>query len=332
MAFAFLPGATRFHPGVRTMLTISRRATLGAFLLFALSLSGPTHALIPPCSLTGVTSLQPWHPGPDDFVGYSVSVYPTTLGNYPFMFSKGTVSLASSTILIEVLLSSKDRALAGYTPVTRFQFDGPFATIAPLPVGSYAVTSTVRRVNETNGLIELECPPRDPITYVVSVLPGMTAKAPVVEFYNATLDHYFLTQSPAEISLLDAGIAWSRTGQSFLAYVPGQADGRGQGIKRYYGLPAAGLDSHLFTWSRLEPKNSDHWLFEGANVFQIDIPDRLTGTCAGQTTPVFRLWNGRADSAHRYTTSPAIKQAMIAAGYVPEGCGPDSVVMCAPNS
>jgi hypothetical protein len=56
---------------------------------------------------------------------------------------------------------------------------------------------------------------------------------------------------------------------------------------------------------------------------------RETGTCPTGTIPVYRLWNQRADSNHRYTTRVAIKAEMLAAGYVAEGYGADGVVMCA---
>lgn len=45
--------------------------------------------------------------------------------------------------------------------------------------------------------------------------------------------------------------------------------------------------------------------------------------------PVYRLWNQRADSIHRYTTRAAIEAEMLAAGYVAEGYRADGVVMCA---
>ena len=47
---------------------------------------------------------------------------------------------------------------------------------------------------------------------------------------------------------------------------------------------------------------------------------------------MYRLWNQRADSNHRYTTDPATKALMIAKGYIPEGYGPDAVVMCTPGA
>jgi hypothetical protein len=45
---------------------------------------------------------------------------------------------------------------------------------------------------------------------------------------------------------------------------------------------------------------------------------------------MYRLWNQRADSNHRYTTNPAIRDLMIQQGYIAEGYGPDAVAMCVP--
>ena len=41
-----------------------------------------------------------------------------------------------------------------------------------------------------------------------------TETAELVEFYNASLDHYFITITPKEISDLDTGVhpGWTRTG------------------------------------------------------------------------------------------------------------------------
>ena len=40
------------------------------------------------------------------------------------------------------------------------------------------------------------------------------------------------------------------------------------------------------------------------------LPDPATGACPAGTVPVYRLWNQRADSNHRYTTDPGIKAYM----------------------
>jgi len=71
------------------------------------------------------------------------------------------------------------------------------------------------------------------------------------------------------------------------------------------------------------------WLLEGDDVFEIALPNFVAGTCPASTTPLYRLWNNRSDSNHRYTTDLATKQLMISKGYVAEGYGPDAVVMCA---
>jgi hypothetical protein len=45
---------------------------------------------------------------------------------------------------------------------------------------------------------------------------------------------------------------------------------------------------------------------------------------------VYRLWNGKANAGHRYTVDAGVRLDMIAKGWIPEGYGPDGVVMCVP--
>ena len=105
--------------------------------------------------------------------------------------------------------------------------------------------------------------------------------------------------------------------------------------QRFYGSPSAGLDSHFFTIDYADQfaltygRLSSAWVLEADNAFEIGRPDR-DGNCPGGQIPVYRLWNRRVDSDHRYTTNPAIKSQMIERGYVAEGYGPDIVDMCAP--
>ena len=44
--------------------------------------------------------------------------------------------------------------------------------------------------------------------------------------------------------------------------------------------------------------------------------------------PVFRLWNGRADTNHRYTTRLDLRATMIDHGWISEGYGPLGVAFC----
>jgi hypothetical protein len=161
-----------------------------------------------------------------------------------------------------------------------------------------------------------------------------------IEFYNAGLDHYFVTIDANEIHLLDTGgfVGWKRTALSFKVLDPTTATANVSPVCRFYGVPAAGLDSHFYSASPLEcdqvrQRYPGVWLLESNNVFLVGLPD-ANGRCASGTVPIYRSWNGRVDSNHRYTTDPAVQQSMIARGYIAEGYGPPSmpVVMCSPGT
>ncbi|MEO6566671.1 MAG: hypothetical protein ABIO63_11640 [Casimicrobiaceae bacterium] len=59
------------------------------------------------------------------------------------------------------------------------------------------------------------------------------------------------------------------------------------------------------------------------------VADLVTGTCPPGTLAVYRVWNARADTNHRYTTSTAVRATMVNAGWIAEGYGPAQVIMCA---
>lgn len=155
-----------------------------------------------------------------------------------------------------------------------------------------------------------------------------------IEFYNAGLDHYFLATNPKEISDLDTGVhaGWARTGLAFGVW--DSAGSTGSPVCRFYIPPGFG-DSHFFSASPTECGQTGSkfpWLIEESDeVFYVGLPDATTGTCLSDEVPVYRLWNGRSDSNHRYTTSVAIKATMITKGYIAEGYGPDQVTMCSPH-
>jgi len=161
----------------------------------------------------------------------------------------------------------------------------------------------------------------------------------VVEFYNATLDHYFVTTDAKEAADLDSGVhvGWARTGLTFKAIRPGAAVPGSVSICRFYGKPEAKLDSHFYSASATEcasvqEKFADAWLLESTEVFRSFPVDPTTGKCATDSEPVFRLWNNRADVNHRYTTQMSVYTAMVAKGYVAEGNGNPAqpVIFCMP--
>ena len=166
-------------------------------------------------------------------------------------------------------------------------------------------------------------------------LPPNTA----VEFYHAAFDHYFITNNPAEIDALDSGrtTGWTRTGRGFQVFAAAGESASANPVCRFYIPPEHG-NSHFFSASLAECQavldrigvdpNYSGYIYESPNAFYAALPDTTTGACPANMVPVFRLWNQRADSNHRYTTDPGIKAAMQAQGYLAEGYGPAAASLC----
>ncbi|MEO8508210.1 MAG: hypothetical protein ABI593_11320 [Betaproteobacteria bacterium] len=156
---------------------------------------------------------------------------------------------------------------------------------------------------------------------------GTPVEAIVVEYYNAALNHYFITAEIAEQAMLDAGIVvpgWARTGYQFKLR-PADAT-IGLAACRFFGTPPLGPNSHFFTIDGAEcakVKANPLWTYEGL-AFLADPP--TAGDCAADRIPVIRLYNngmgGQAN--HRFTTSRSESRAMQANGWILEGN-----VMCA---
>ena len=162
-----------------------------------------------------------------------------------------------------------------------------------------------------------------------------TGNAPVllvVEYYNASLNHYFITYRPDEIAILDAGITikgWHRTGYTFTAYHTPQTGT--SPVCRFYIPPASG-DSHFFGRGTAEcdatEQRNPTFVLEDPTFMYVFLP--AAGTCAAATRPIYRVFSNRPDANHRYMTDGATRDAMVAQGWLAEGDGPDLVVMCAP--
>jgi len=167
-----------------------------------------------------------------------------------------------------------------------------------------------------------------------NVTAAMTA-TPIaaVEFYNMSLDHYFISSLAGDIDALDSGriSGWARTGLTFTVF-PSQASGGGtaQAVCRIIIPPPHG-DSHFFGRSAQEcAETLGKFPFmsqETASAFFIALP--AAGVCPAGTVPVYRAFDNRADANHRYTTDRTVRDHMAAIGWTIEGDGPDFVVMCA---
>ena len=164
------------------------------------------------------------------------------------------------------------------------------------------------------------------------LVPDAGEHAYALEYYLPALDHYFVTAEPGDIAALDAGLfpGWRRTGEVVPALLAARGDV--EPVCRFYIPPAQG-NSHFLSVIPEEcaaVRERFHYVEEGPLAMHMAVPDRASGACPAGFAPVFRVWNGRADSNHRYTTSRDARAAMVAAGGIAEGFGPDAVALCGP--
>jgi hypothetical protein len=313
---------------------------LGLSLLVWSLTAGEAFAVDIQCVFAGGIGFEPANPGPNDSVTYQVQLGPGQPNKPPpFLVLTNTIVGGGNQVEIDVVVTNDRSPFPGYdiadpTPraVTGQAVFG--GLLGVLPVGQYTGTVSIGVYDSATGILQNTCGGPWSWQLTVSDQPGPTATAEVVEFNYARLNRFFITQDADEIAALDSGLieGWGRTGQRFTAYLPGQSDRRGFPIRRYYRSPTA---AHLFTqidseelYLSLGP-DRDAWERETLDAFEVPVPNIVSGACVTGTVPVYRLWDGRADSDHRYTTDRNIKQQMIDQGYIPEGFGPDAVFWCA---
>lgn len=155
-----------------------------------------------------------------------------------------------------------------------------------------------------------------------------------VEYYNASMDHYFVTAIADEVTKLDNGVigGWARTGASFHVFPVGTTGAAS--VCRFFSASFAPKSSHFYTPFESEcatVRNNADWQFE-AKVFSVALPDP-NGNCASALIPLYRLYNNGLGGApnHRYTTASDIRSTMIGRGWIPEGMGALGVVACVPQ-
>ncbi|HEY8242708.1 MAG TPA: choice-of-anchor D domain-containing protein [Casimicrobiaceae bacterium] len=167
-----------------------------------------------------------------------------------------------------------------------------------------------------------------------AIVPPPIVAGTVVEYYHAAYDHYFITIGADEIAALDTGVfgGWVRTGFTFKAH--GSAQPGFASICRFYLPPGYG-DTHFYSASPAEcaivHEQNPAFFLESTAVMYLATPHPVSGACPAGADPVYRVWNHRADTNHRYTASRNVRDAMVAQGYVAEGSGPDVVTFCAPR-
>jgi len=279
------------------------------------------HSLTSTSSHTGVTKTFPF---PNDL--------PSNTGLKKILIATqgfAALGLVTPDYVMPNGFLATDGATVNYAGVSSMSYgDSP---LTPLPTDGVSALSP--------GGIVMNSPTNFAGTTATLVALPVTA----VEFYRQAVDHYFISALQPDIDALDSGrlAGWARTGLSFKVFPTQAAGGAGANpVCRFYIPPQHG-DSHFFSADpvvecpavlakiQTDP-NYSGYDYETPNAFYIALPNTMTGACPMGTIPVYRLWNQRADSNHRYTTDAAIKAQMIANGYVAEGYGPDSVIMCAP--
>ncbi|MFO1399545.1 MAG: hypothetical protein U1F48_21040 [Burkholderiales bacterium] len=165
---------------------------------------------------------------------------------------------------------------------------------------------------------------------------SVTAGPPIalaVEFYNAALDHYFITHIGNEIAILDAGVqiqGWARTGQSFSVYAA--AGAATSPVCRFYIPPDKG-NSHFYGRGSAEcaatAAANPTFVNEESQFFHVVLPN--AGVCPAGTVPVYRVFSNRSDANHRYMIDRTLRDQMANdRHWLVEGDGPDFVVMCVP--
>lgn len=191
-----------------------------------------------------------------------------------------------------------------------------------LSTDEVARAASARMTSVAGGMEDIER-----IDYMAPLpVPG-PIQALIVEYYNPTLDTYFVTAEPAEMVMLDAGVVvpgWQRTGLAFKGRPAGSQFGLA--ACRFFGTPPLGPNSHFYTIDAAEcakVKADPLWTYEGI-AFNAQPP--ASGACFSDRIPVLRLYNngmgGQAN--HRYTTSRSETAAMQSNGWIVEGtvfCG-----------
>lgn len=277
----------------------------------------------------------------DVVVGIAPSIPFLELGDVPtiFQYTSCCVVVAHPDYVIPANFLPTDGATVDFAGIDAI-------TYAALPTDGESALFRDQSVGPAS-LPTASCPGSPPRGCLSHVHPTPTL-INAVEYYNAAQDHYFTTASAPDIDALDTGrfAGWQRTGEAFAVGAhPATVLGLeytyyGNPVCRFYLPPLEG-DSHFFASTADEcaavQSRFPDFVLETSSAFYAGSPIPTTGQCPVMPgfidgdiplRPVFRLWNGRADTNHRYTTRLDVRAAMLDRGWISEGYGPLGVVWC----
>lgn len=292
--------------------------------------SASAHAISISCHMTfqsaGYRALNPW---PFDTVELRATWWPVC-GNFACVgeaaFVGATAEVNAGSVVVLDLYGSDGTPMPPGVQAQSTRIAGSTATasVGPLAPGDYTFVVRTHQVDASG--VRDPCGMEGLSTLAIPSDPGVQRQV-AIEFHRAANDHYFVTADLREIADLDSGAhaGWARTGSAFEVFVPGRSAGTGVPVCRFIGL-----DSHFYTsdsaeCAELPGKFNGAWQLETADAFEVANPGEA-GACLPGFTHVYRLWNRRADSNHRFTTNTQVARAMQAQGWLLEGAP-----MCAPG-
>jgi hypothetical protein len=163
----------------------------------------------------------------------------------------------------------------------------------------------------------------------------------LTEYYNDALGRFFMSGAAPDLDAIESDRikGWAPTGYwlpAFAVPLPVHCCSTyghvAVPVCRFYIPPEAG-DSHFFSAFVEEcdevATKFPSFVLETREAFYVYLPDKETGACPVPFHPVYRLWNQRADTNHRYIyDNLPLRIPMLQEGWIPEGRGPAGVAWC----
>ena len=143
----------------------------------------------------------------------------------------------------------------------------------------------------------------------------------VVEYYNQTLDAYFITGRASEKQQLDVLPVFQRTGMSFEATA--SAPGTAQVCRFYVNSATPYANSHFYGLGDNECESLRVQQIPGFNWegYDFALQRPVGGVCPSGTTTIYRSFRpaaGGKTANHRYSASSASYTAIVSVGYTAE--------------
>jgi len=258
---------------------------------------------------------------------YAVSARPTPDGDFVVAGYTGTYDSEGEAFVLSVSGSGSVAACPDLGPSSATVRPSSATTedyVSSFPTNNGRLVDSVVSVANGTATERERCP----------CGPSLTA----VEYYHQDFNHYFVTALPVEIAALDAGVfaGWARSGQSFQVYPTHTYCSAANACRFWSGQTFEPKSSHFYTPYPTECaylQQQGVWQYEG-DAFALVMPAGPAGqgNCRPPTQPLYRTYNNGMSGApnHRYTTDPAVLDAMVAQGWIMEGEAATRVFACVP--